>query len=778
MKPPAIKMSSEENPTSVEVPSGGRPVSLHSIDDEELLGATLNETYVIERMIGEGGMSRVYEAKHTRISHKRYALKVLNSELSRNQELLERFKREAEAVASIRHDNIVDIYDVGVTPRGIPFLVCEFLDGRDLSVVLTDSGRLSPLVATRIARKVASALAVAHERGVVHRDLKPENIFLLGDPADPIVKVIDFGLSRFVDGSRTTMTRAGVVMGTPSYMSPEQARGERTDHRTDIYGVGAILYTCVTGHPPFEEESAQQTILAVMGREPPRPRSLEPSVPESVELLIQRAMARDHQDRYQSMTDLEAALTTLEEQLDVAPSRTLHRPPQMSALALENAADAKWGRLRLALLTVVAIFVAFAVMAMGAAGAATWIAGQPLTSTELILVMLGVLGTAGTPIALMLLRMRRRVWHNSAKVVDTVAELRAPLISAVAAYGGGVLVLRGLRYVKSGAFALGWVGWDVALFVLVVLWTIVAIVRRKIVRWRSEWGKFTASAALIGAGVLLSLLLFGAGAGWMVPPIAALTPRAVPTTSAEPASSAEAPRVKDEPGPGAEASAAPPANIPRAPDAELSAAMREGANALEQLAGRFPKDPQVLRAWAVAAADEGALHGQAITAFKRLFEEAPKQAADEALRPLLIKLAHGDESAAALDMIANDMGSAGPDLLFDLMLTSRAVREEAKKRLDDSAVRKRFSPALSVAYDLRTAPSCAARIGFLPRAKKYGDNRAIQALTLYSMTRKRGCGKWKRKPCAAICAREASAFRSAIVDIQKRLDAQATPKKK
>ena len=203
---------------------------------DPLLNTTLSRTYRITRTIGEGGMGRVYEAWHTRIKKKRYAIKVLHPEFARSPEVLSRFQREAEAAASISHPNAVGVYDVALTRSGAPYLVCEYLEGVDLSTHIKAHAPLTPETAKHIALQVCDALIEAHSRGVVHRDLKPQNVFLVGDftdgvPERPTAKVLDFGLSRFVGGGDSELTKTGVVMGTPSYMAPEQARGERVDHR-------------------------------------------------------------------------------------------------------------------------------------------------------------------------------------------------------------------------------------------------------------------------------------------------------------------------------------------------------------------------------------------------------------------------------------------------------------------------------------------------------------------------------------------------------------------
>ncbi len=767
-------MSSEQDPTVVEGPNSGPARNSPHAANDELIGTVLNDTYRIERVVGEGGMSRVYEARHMRIAHKRYALKVLNADLSRNTELVERFQREADAVAALKHESIVDVFDVGVTPEGVPFMVYEFLDGQDLAILLESVKRLDAVIAVRVVRRVAAALAAAHERGVLHRDMKPENVFLLGSMADPEVKVIDFGLSRFVDGSKSTVTRAGVVMGTPSYMSPEQARGERGDHRTDVYGIGAILYTAVTGRPPFEEESPQQTILAVMSREPERPKVLEPRVPESVELVIQRAMSREPAQRYQTMVELLAALTTLEEQLSVNKALPAMRGTQASIVAQDVEDDVRWGRVRLLSLLLAAVGVSGSIAALAAVGLATSVARRELTNTELLLALLGVMGTALTPVVLLAARVRRKIWNNSARVLDAVSAIRSPLISAIVGYGLVMLTLRAVRYVTRETWPSAWVGWDLALFLIAAVWALATIVHRRLGRRPERWARVLSAVGVRAFAIAVtgSALVLGLRAMKPLPTLGLsdTLPTAEPT--AAPSSSA----------PAASGSAIPAASatapVQRDLEGEVAEAMRSGLPALRALSQRYPDEPQVLRAWAVQAAADGADAKEALLAFEKLFEKAPAQAFDDTLRPLLMKLAHGNESEAVLDLLANKMESRGPDLLFELYLSSPQLRDPAKKRLENATTRQRFTAGLAVAFDLRNAPSCAARISLLTRAKNQGDDRAVAALALYSTGTKKGCGRGKRRPCPPMCAAEAKAFRKTMGQIRERLVAEQKAQEK
>ncbi len=226
-------------------------------------------------------MGRVYEARHTRISSKRFAIKMLHPEFARQPQVISRFQREAEAAAAVHSPHVVSVFDVHRTAEGRPFLVTEFLEGKELADYLSEAGKMQTGPAVRIVRQICKALAAAHAKGVVHRDMKPENVFLTGDLATPAAKVIDFGISKVGDAPGAALTQTGMIMGTPSYMAPEQARGERVDHRADIYAVGAILYCALTGSRPFDRSDPTATLTAVLTEDPPRPRSLEAEHPRA-----------------------------------------------------------------------------------------------------------------------------------------------------------------------------------------------------------------------------------------------------------------------------------------------------------------------------------------------------------------------------------------------------------------------------------------------------------------------------------------------------------------
>ncbi len=265
-------------------------------------------------LLGEGGMGAVYLAEHPEIGRK-VAVKVLRVELGRDPQLLQRFLNEARAANAIRHPGIIEILDAGSTMAGVPYLVMELLEGESLAARIDRLGRLSLGEALEIGYQTASALEAAHRKGIVHRDLKPDNLFLVADPADPSrerVKVLDFGIAKLqqtpFDGG-PLKTRTGTLMGTPVYMSPEQCLGNReVDHRTDVYALGVILFEMLCGKPPFYSDGFGDLVNLHLNAPPPSPRAARADLPEAVDALLLRALAKRPADRFSSMAELQGAL--------------------------------------------------------------------------------------------------------------------------------------------------------------------------------------------------------------------------------------------------------------------------------------------------------------------------------------------------------------------------------------------------------------------------------------------------------------------------------------
>lgn len=274
------------------------------------IGDLVVEKYRLERLLGQGGMASVYEATHVAIG-KGVAIKFLRPDLWANAEQLNRFHREAQAAATVGHEGIIDIHDLGVSEDGAPFLVMELLEGRNLGEVLGLDGTVELSLATYVTCQVLSALDAAHRAGVVHRDLKPDNIFLVERGAAlPAVKLLDFGISRLVgpgsgDLESIRLTQTGALMGTPVYMSPEQAQGlTDIDHRTDIYAASAVFFECLTGKPPLTADNYNALIARILTDTVPPISKWRTDLPPELERVVIRGLEKDRLARYQHAGDM------------------------------------------------------------------------------------------------------------------------------------------------------------------------------------------------------------------------------------------------------------------------------------------------------------------------------------------------------------------------------------------------------------------------------------------------------------------------------------------
>ena len=297
------------------------------------MGTRLGGKYRIERVLGEGGMAAVYLAVNEDIGRE-VAIKVLHVEVANIPGLLERFRREARATSAIGHPGIVDVLDMGRTDDGAPFMVMERLQGMTLAERIVQDQRLTPLEATRIVLPVLDVLEAAHAKGVVHRDLKPENIFLAEKPI-AAVKVLDFGIAFMHGQDDTRLTHTGATMGTPMYMSPEQARDASTvGPTTDLYAVGVILFFLIEGWPPFFGESYNQVLSKILTE--PAPPMVAPGVPPALARLVARLLEKDPaarpatasevRDMLSSAVGLTAPMTV---PMEVPPQMTLANAPTL-----------------------------------------------------------------------------------------------------------------------------------------------------------------------------------------------------------------------------------------------------------------------------------------------------------------------------------------------------------------------------------------------------------------------------------------------------------------
>ncbi|MBI4957819.1 MAG: serine/threonine protein kinase [Myxococcales bacterium] len=764
----------------------------HGEDTDPLLGTTLAGSYQIVGMLAEGGMGRVYEARHTRIPGKRLTVKVLHEEFVHRPEALERFQREAEAAAAVPSPFVVRVYDVHRTADGRPFLVAEYLDGVELGEHLDAVGRLPTAVAVRVARQLCKGLGAAHRAGIVHRDMKPENVFLTGDLARPVAKLLDFGISRLAHKTDSRLTQAGAIIGTPAYMSPEQACAKDVDLRADVYGVGAILYRALTGRAPFDPADPTATILAVATEDPPRPRAVAPDVPEELELVVQRAMAKNASDRYASTDELDAALAPFD----------LH--DEGAARPVRTGADVSGARGKLAVYLVVTALATLAAATSAVAGVFAAARGGTLAAlpspTEMALVLLALAGVLVTPAVLYALHLRRAVWNDTPRVVERLAAVRPVLLAALAAYGLAALavgvadvVVAPLAGTVGRPFGLDAPIWWALLALVGALAAGATVLSRRAGAWaRRPWQRFVAGplvalVAMAGSGAALygGFALRGAGA---TPPDRAGTPEApagdalgsaADATGAQAVESGPARTAPTAPTPSAAATPTPapsaPAPEPSAPpvegasERELTAALDDPA-ALAVLASRYPDDPAVLGALALAHG-KAVDYGAAMDAAARAFALAPELAGQRRMRLVVAAAAQSDDADAAskaFDLMRARMGEHGPDLLYDLVVSSPSARERAGAALEEPEVRARTSAAVAIAHALRSAPSCAARLPLLPRAIAEGDARAIAILAALSDAPASGCGAGRREPCAPVCPGEAPEMRQAIEAIQRR----------
>ena len=274
--------------------------------------------YKIISAIGAGGMGEVFLAEDLRLDRK-VAIKVLPPDFAKDEDRLRRFEQEAKATSALNHPNILTVYDIG-EHEGSPFIVSELLEGEELRQRLDE--RSIPLrKVTEYAQQIVSGLSAAHEKGIVHRDLKPENLFITNDDR---VKILDFGLAKLrespasasglsgnEDATRRALTNPGVVMGTIGYMSPEQVRGHATDYRSDIFSFGLILYEMIAGKRAFQEESAAETMSAIVKEEPPEITESNPNISPSLERIVRRCLEKKPDRRFQSTSDLGFALESL-----------------------------------------------------------------------------------------------------------------------------------------------------------------------------------------------------------------------------------------------------------------------------------------------------------------------------------------------------------------------------------------------------------------------------------------------------------------------------------
>lgn len=271
--------------------------------------------------MGRGGMASVYRAEH-RVLGREVALKILHARYAEEETMVGRFINEARSLASIAHAGIVAIHDIGRTRAGDFYTVMELLEGETLGERLDEIGRLSEARTVKIARQVACALAAAHVHGVIHRDIKPDNIFLIPDaevPGGQRVKVLDFGIAKMKEMGQSDLTAAGIVVGTPAYMAPEQCTPNAAiDGRADIYSLGALMYRMITGQKPFGASDEYELLRSHLHVVPPTPMAVGAEISPVLDAIIMKCLAKDPEGRFASMRDLAERLTELEAAVEIS----------------------------------------------------------------------------------------------------------------------------------------------------------------------------------------------------------------------------------------------------------------------------------------------------------------------------------------------------------------------------------------------------------------------------------------------------------------------------
>ena len=276
----------------------------------DLVGQVVAERYHVVKKLGEGGMGQVYLAEHVKMG-RRSAIKVMNPSMTHDPDAVARFNREAANASRITHPNVCAVYDFGETPDGLIYLAMEFIEGEPLTDLIAREGALKVGRAVKIFQQTADALQAAHDLGIVHRDLKPDNIMIAkGRDGSDVVKVVDFGIAKAVGGDEAgqKVTKTGLVVGTPEFMSPEQLSGDKLDGRSDLYSLALVLYRMLTGKLPFEATSVQETMIKRLTDEPTKLALARPDLafPPKLQGVLDRALARTPNERYQSVSEFAA----------------------------------------------------------------------------------------------------------------------------------------------------------------------------------------------------------------------------------------------------------------------------------------------------------------------------------------------------------------------------------------------------------------------------------------------------------------------------------------
>jgi len=349
------------------------PVDMQESRARERLQRAVGAGYRVGGLLGRGGFAEVFEAQDLQLA-RRVAIKIMRSDLGDTEEVRQRFQQEARAMANLRHPNVMEVYAVG-EGEGVVYFVMPFVMGESLKTRIEREGPLPIPEARRILVDAAGAIAAAHRAGTVHRDVKPDNILLEGE--DRRVLITDFGIAKALEADTSTITRSGAIVGTPSYMSPEQATGERVDHRSDIYSLGLVAFEMMAGRPPFVAKSAQALITQHLTQAPPPLRSLRPDCPELLAEVVERCLEKDPGERWAT---LEQMVEALEGRVELGSFGRMvglsAKPEESNRASIEAASPLIAFRRRAIAIAAAGLLLGAVDLAVGLGGISAWLAAM------------------------------------------------------------------------------------------------------------------------------------------------------------------------------------------------------------------------------------------------------------------------------------------------------------------------------------------------------------------------------------------------------------------
>ncbi len=741
------------------------------------VGTTLSERYRIDALLGEGGMGKVYAAEHV-LMRKKLAVKILHRELTSVPEVVQRFEREAMAAANIDHPNVAAATDFGKLGDGSVFLVLEFIEGENLRDEIA-KGVMPVERALHIARQIASALASAHELSIVHRDLKPENVMLVdkGDDRD-FVKVLDFGIARVpigetTDGSKP-ITKVGMVFGTPEYMAPEQALGQPVDGRADTYALGVILFEMISGVRPFSSKSPVGILGQQLSKPPPTLAERSPGlvVPPQVEVLLQKLLAKEASDRPDHAKQVVA---TIEELIGPTPGKGSHKftVPRGSTGVEAGAAPGPFSSipdleapsdpaLSVPILSPVPPVVASAPSWEVPDGELPSAPEAEHLSVPEARPPMGSVDQSGPHSAVNPLLSAEQSGPHSAVNPLLSAEQSGPhsavnpLLSAEQSgphsAAGPLLGVdqSGPHSAMRSATDLGDEvkrGWERLLDAVDDLRDKLPPNIRKPLK-DVPTVAFVIAAVVIVAGALVGLIA-------IVVAVASSDDTPAPTASS---SATAVPS----------ATVAPPVDAPAASKAELASAKAEGAEGLQALAEKFPKDARIPVELAVMQTSKRK-YKEAVAAVEAALGVDEKSSADPRVATVLFTAAQKPQASAdAFRLLQGPMGAKGADIVYDLSRAGNVTaRRPAKRWLATPEFQQASSPSLNVLVALDSAKTCRQRYALLMRAKNVGDARVLKTLTGYK-SKRAGCGRGGNSDCNP-CMRDDDRLDLAIAEIEKRV---------